>query len=209
MKSNLTKMFLRSSIDFSRSLKHLAFCSLHMLHINHNWHILHAAKRLSTWPRLQSNNSITFLGITHSTPKRLNIVLHNSLATSQWRKRWSIDFPVLYMQHHFTTITPKSESYQESLSTQKKTHPQRNIDFPNALPRKRWTLTYQKKGKDELLELDDLWKMISLQTSSSLKGSTKYNPHYFVSIWGNAINQKRNHQIYLPILYISYKDTFH
>jgi len=38
--------------------------------------------------------------------KWLKLALHNSLATSQWKKRWSIDSPLfLHMQHHSTTIT--------------------------------------------------------------------------------------------------------
>jgi hypothetical protein len=44
LKSDLTKMFLSSSFDFLQSSKHLAFRSLHMVHIKHNGAILHTAR---------------------------------------------------------------------------------------------------------------------------------------------------------------------
>lgn len=45
-------------------------------------------------------------------------------------------------------------------------------------------LTFQTLllGKEEPLEVDNSWKNASPQISSSWKESTKYNPHYLVSI---------------------------
>jgi hypothetical protein len=54
----------------------------------------------------KSNNSITFIGMTHSTSKRLKIKANNSLATLQWRRRRSMDSPLfLCMQHQSATMT--------------------------------------------------------------------------------------------------------
>lgn len=101
-------MFLSSSLVFSQSSKHLAFLSLHLLHIKHNRTILHTfrTERLPTWPRQQSNTCTTLASITQWTLIRVKIALYNSLATLQWSKRWSIHFLLLlHMQYHSTTMT--------------------------------------------------------------------------------------------------------
>jgi hypothetical protein len=52
----------------------------------------------------QANRSITLLGITQDKPKWVKRALHRAEATSQWRRRWSIDFPFLLHMHHLSTI---------------------------------------------------------------------------------------------------------
>ncbi len=54
-------------------------------------------------PFQQANNS---RGIMHWTPNKLKIKHHNSVATGQYRSRWSIDSPLhLHMQHQSITKT--------------------------------------------------------------------------------------------------------
>jgi hypothetical protein len=48
--------------------------------------------------------SITLLGITQEIPKRVKRVLHKAEATSQWRRKWSTDSPLLLHKQHLSTI---------------------------------------------------------------------------------------------------------
>ena len=118
-------IFFCSFTEIYRSSKHLAFRSLYMHHIKYKGCILQASKtvKLLNWPLQQANNSITFLGMTHSTSNGWKIKVHNSLATLLWRRRWSMDsLFLLCIQHQYTipslwlsssSVYPKSESFLE------------------------------------------------------------------------------------------------
>ena len=103
-----TRSFHNSVTKVSTTSKLQAFF-LHQRHrIKHNGANLHTSTTVphpTCSPQLM-NKSITRLGITHFTPNILKITLHNSLATSQWISKWSMDFSLfLHMQHHSTTTT--------------------------------------------------------------------------------------------------------
>lgn len=85
---DLSIMFFSSTTKISWSSKLLTFHSLRMHHIKHKDVILQTSKMLwlSIWLLQLAINSITFLRMIHSTPRRRKIETHNFLATSQGRK---------------------------------------------------------------------------------------------------------------------------
>ena len=92
----LKKNNLRSGMDLSLSSKNLLFLSLQRHHIkqwgtiNHIW--------LFRWcpsQHCQQARSPTIdYGITQLTPNKPKTVDHKSIATGQWRKRWSTNSPL-------------------------------------------------------------------------------------------------------------------
>ena len=73
-----------------------------------------------TWPESfspkdpiqQENRSITELGITHCTPKRPSTIYHISIATGQWRNKWSTLSPfLLHIQHQLWIIKPRFQRF--------------------------------------------------------------------------------------------------
>jgi hypothetical protein len=149
-------MFFSSSFDFSWSSKYLAFHSLHMVHIKHNEAILHTTitERVPTWPLQQTNRSITLSGITHVTSKRVKSPLHKSHATSQWRRKWSIDsLLLLHIHYHPTTINPLFRRLSKVRILPRTTVQKKKLTL-------RCTLTFQilLQGKEETPEIDNSWK---------------------------------------------------
>ena len=98
---DLNMTTLNSTTNFSQFLKFLAFLSLKMHHIKKRRVNLQASKMhlLPKWP-LQLANSTTLLSMAHSTQKRWKIETHNSLASSQWRRRC-----LLHIYRQSTTMT--------------------------------------------------------------------------------------------------------
>jgi len=94
-------------MDLSKSSKCLLFLSFHKHQKRQIGTIFQIAALIDLSDIYQQANSlITLLGITQDKSKRVKRALHKAEATSQWRRRWSIDSPLLlHMQHLSTIIT--------------------------------------------------------------------------------------------------------
>ena len=92
----LKKKSLRSRIDLSISSKQWLFLSLQRHYIK-PWGTMDHIKPFQWWPKLpcqHPNNPKTVCGITQDTPNKPETIDHRSIATGQWRKRWSTDSPL-------------------------------------------------------------------------------------------------------------------
>ena len=101
------KHIFKAKTFCSQSSKVLAFLSL-QIHHTIQWGIAFQISICQWRPSLhcqQSNKSTTRFGITQCMPNKVKTVSHISLATVQWRNRWSMDSPsTLHIQHQLTRI---------------------------------------------------------------------------------------------------------
>lgn len=121
--------------------------------------------RLSTWPLQLANNSITFPGITHSTPERQNIETHYSLATSQWRR--SMDSPlILHIQDQSNTMTFIFLKLSKVKILPKGTANTKNATLEGALPLQ--VLFQGNRVKGSHFKLEKRWSLFHRDMSWAL-----------------------------------------
>ena len=92
----LKKNCFKSDMDLSLSSKHRLFLPLQRHH-NKQWGTINHIYPFQWRPKLpcqHARSPITDCGITQLTPNKPNTVAHRSIATGQWRKRWSTDSPL-------------------------------------------------------------------------------------------------------------------
>ena len=92
----LKKNSFKSDIDLSLSSKHLLFLSLQRHH-NKQWGTINHIYPFRWQPNLpcqHAKSPTTNCSITQLTPNNPNTIAHISIATGQWRKRWSTNSPL-------------------------------------------------------------------------------------------------------------------
>ena len=97
----------KSSSYRSQSSKVLAFLFLQIHPPQTMWHgPPNLPMLMSTQLTLPTSQEINHhWGITQFIPNKLKITTHISLATGQWRKKWSMDSPsALHIQHQLTKM---------------------------------------------------------------------------------------------------------
>jgi hypothetical protein len=92
----LKNRVLISSNVLSRCSKILSFISLHRHHKRHECTIFHTTLWVMMAVHQQAYKLITCLDITQDSLKRLKKTFHKAQATSQWKRRWSIDSHPFY-----------------------------------------------------------------------------------------------------------------
>ena len=93
----LKKKSLRSGIDLSISSNQRLFLSLQRHHIK-PWGTMDHIKPFRWRPKLpyqHPNSPKTVCSITQDSPNKPKTIDHRSIATRQWRKRWSTNSPLL------------------------------------------------------------------------------------------------------------------
>jgi hypothetical protein len=89
----------------SKSSKHLGFLFFQAHQEMQIGTIFKIAKLLGLQEFHQlANKSITLLGITQDIPNQVKRAFHWAEATSQWRRRWSTNSPLLLHKQHLSTM---------------------------------------------------------------------------------------------------------
>ena len=152
---------------------------------------------MSQPPNFQNSTKSHLTSLTHqqlshpsrhkSTPNKMKSELYESLATSQWRKRWTTASPpFLYVQHQSTTTT-----FLFLRLSKVNIFPNVVVHTKNATLKRALTLQIQsmEKGNQWMWLTPD--NMTLLQTCSFWKGSNIFCPHLLALLWENTTSLRK------------------